>query len=141
MKQERVILSFIAVFIGLIVAGIAFYFYQSTKTVSTSKSERLENPTPTPTQNPSLFLQVFEPKDEQIVDRKTVTISGKTKPEATVVILTTSGEEIIEPSREGDFNTTIQIGNGVNFIKIQAIAPNGQSQTVQRIVSYTTEDF
>src|SRR3989344_3757496 len=99
MKQERVILSFIAVFIGLIVAGIAFYFYQSTKTVSTSKSERLENPTPTPTQNPSLFLQVFEPKDEQIVDRKTVTISGKTKPEATVVILTTSGEEIIEPSR------------------------------------------
>jgi len=141
MKQERIVLSFIMVFIGLVVAGIVFYFYQSTKTVNTSQSQRLENPTPSPNQKSSLFLQIIEPKNEQIADRKTIKISGKTNPEATVAILTTTSEEIIQPSREGDFNTTIQIDDGINYIKIQAILPSGESQTVHRIVSYTTEEF
>lgn len=141
MKQEKVILSFIAVLIGLVVAGVVFYIYQSTKTVSTTQSQRLENPTPTPNQKSSLFLQIYEPKDEQIADRKTVTISGKTNPGATVAILTTTGEEIIQPSREGNFNTTIQIDDGINYIKIQAFLPTGETETVQRIIAYTTEDF
>ena len=92
-------------------------------------------------QKSSLFLQIIEPKNEQIADRKTIKISGKTNPEATVAILTTTSEEIIQPSREGDFNTTIQIDDGINYIKIQAILPSGESQTVHRIVSYTTEEF
>ena len=141
MKQERVILSFITVLIGLVVAGIAFYFYQSTKTVSTTQSDRLENPSPTPSEKSPIFLQVFEPKDEGIADRKTIKVSGKTVADATVVILTGETEEIIEPSREGDFTTTVQIDDGVNYIKIQAFLPTGETQTVQRIVAYTTEDF
>lgn len=141
MKQEKVLLSFIMVIIGLVVAGIAFYLYQSSKTVDTTKSETIEKPLVSPTPDSSFFLQVNQPTDEQIVDKKTISVSGKTDPSATVAILTTSNQEVISPSKEGDFSTTVQIDEGVNYIKIQAILPNGEIKTVQRVVSYTTEDF
>ena len=141
MKQERVILSFVMVLIGLLVAGGAFFFYQSTKTVTTNKEIAKTELTPTPTPNSSFFLLVNDPKDESIVNKKTITITGKTDPKATVVILTSSDQEIIQPSKQGDFNTTIAIGNGVNYIKIQAISPTGEVATVQRVIAYTTEDF
>lgn len=141
MKQEKVILSFVMVLIGLLVAGVAFYFYESSKTVEPSKEISTTQPTPTPIPNSSLFLTVSEPKPESIADRKTITVSGKTDPTATVVILTTSSQEIVSPSSQGDFNTTISIDNGLNYIRIQAIAPDGQTVTVQRTVGFTTEDF
>ncbi len=141
MKQERIILSFIMVIIGLIFAGIIFYFYQSTKVIPDSKTVQNDSQTPTPTLAPTIFLTVDSPKDESISDSKTVRVSGKTNPEATVVILTLEGEEIVKPSLQGDFVTNITISSGTNFIKVIAMTPDGETQTIQRTVSYTTEDF
>jgi len=141
MKQERIILSFIMVIIGLIFAGIIFYFYQSTKVIPDTKTAQNNSQTPTPTLAPTIFLTLDSPKDESISDSKTVRISGKTNPEATVVILTLEGEEIVKPSLQGDFVTNITISNGTNFIKVIAMTPDGETQTIQRTVSYTTEDF
>ncbi len=141
MKQERVVLSFIMVLIGLVVAGGAFFFYQSTRETPQTEEKIEINTSPTPTVNSGFFLKVFNPKDESLADRKTITVSGKTTPDATVVILTTSTHEVVKPSSQGDFTTNITIDDGSNYIKIQAIAPNGEIQTTERIVSYTTEDF
>ena len=141
MKQERVILSFVMVLIGLLVAGAAFYFYQSTKKVLPSKEISTNSVAPIPITNPTFYLTVNEPKDESISDKKTIKISGKTDPSATVVILTVSDQQIVQPSKQGDFSTTISIDNGTNYIKIQAITKTGEIQTIQRVVSYTTEDF
>ncbi len=142
MKQERIILSFIMVIIGLIFAGIIFYFYQSTKVLpDTDTTQKIDSQTPTPTKTPTIFLSVDSPKDESISDSKTVRVSGKTNPEATIVILTLEGEEIVKPSLQGDFVTNITISSGTNFIKIVAMTPDGETQTVQKTVSYTSEDF
>lgn len=140
MKQERVILSFIMVLIGLTVAGAGFYFYQKTKIVTPSNDIAANKISPTPPVS-SLFLQVVEPKDEAIADRKTIKIIGKTEVDSTVVILTVSDQQILQPSSQGDFTTTLQIGDGANYIKILAIAPNGEVKTVEKIVSYTSESF
>lgn len=141
MKQERVVLSFIMVLIGLVVAGGAFFFYQSTNSKTSSDLKDQVNVSPTPVLASGFFLKVNSPKDESLADRKTITVSGKTTPDATVVILTISTHEVVSPSRQGDFSTNITIDDGPNYIKIQAIAPNGEIQTVERVVSYTTEDF
>ncbi|MEK7551215.1 MAG: hypothetical protein AAB532_01310 [Patescibacteria group bacterium] len=141
MKQERVVLSFIMVLIGLVVAGAAFFFYQATKQSTPTKDNIIVNISPTPITDSRFFLKVFNPKDESLADRKTITISGITTPDATVVILTTSTHEIVKPSSQGNFTTNITIDDGANYIKIWAIAPNGEIETVERIVSYTTEDF
>ena len=141
MKQERVILSFVMVLIGLVFAAVAFYFYQSSKVIPQSNKNQAANVTVTPTPASSLYLTVDSPKDESIADKKTVEIRGKTDPNATVSILTVDGQLVVKPSLQGDFVTTVSISEGTNFIKIIAMAPNGDNAIVQRTVSYTTEDF
>lgn len=141
MKQERVILSFIMVIIGLLVAGVAFYIYQGTKSVPSSKTSiSVASPTPTPITT-SVYLNVDSPTDESVVDNKTVTVSGKTTPDATIVIMTNSDQKVIVPSGVGDFSTTIIITDGTNLIRITAFGSDGQSETIQKTITYSIEDF
>src|SRR3990172_3145658 len=124
MKQERVVLSFIMVLIGLLVAGVAFYFYQTTKVIP-DKSNTSNVISPTATLKPTIFLSLSQPGNESVVSSKTLKISGKTEPGATVVIITDSDQLVLEPSSQGDFSTTIIISNGQNLINIRAISKNG----------------
>jgi hypothetical protein len=141
MKQERVILSFVAVLIGLLAAGLGFYFYQTTKTVSTPNQIILNAPTPSPTPKTTVYISLSSPSDESIVDSKTLTINGKTNPGATIIIYTDSGQQVIQPSTQGDFSTTITLGSGQNLIKIMSVLPSGDTANTQRTVTYSTENF
>ncbi len=141
MKQERVILSFIMVVIGLLVAGVAFYVYQGTKTIPGSKTTvSVATPTPTPI-GASVYLSLNSPVNESVVDNKTVTVSGKTTPDATIVIITNSDQKVVQPSGQGDFSTTVIITSGTNLIRVTAFGSDGQSETMQRTITYSTEDF
>lgn len=141
MKKEKVILSFIAAFIGLVVTGSAFYFYESSKTVPPSKIKTITIITPVPTPKPSIFLSLDRPKDEEVVSKKVVILSGKTIPEAIVIIITQSSQDIITPALNGDFSTTLNVEDGQNLIEITAIAPNGESAKALRTVTFSTEEF
>jgi hypothetical protein len=141
MKQERVILSFVAVLIGLLAAGIAFYFYQSTKTVSSSNQISLNAPTPTPTPKPTVYISLSNPSDEKVVDSKTLTVNGKTNPDATIIIYTDNGQLVIQPSSQGDFSTTLTLDSGENLLKLISILPGGETTMIQRTVTYSTENF
>jgi hypothetical protein len=141
MKQERIILSFVAVLIGLLAAGLAFYFYQSTKTVSNPNQITLNAPSPTPTPRPTVYISLSNPNDETIVSSKTLTINGKTNPNATIIIYTSNNQQVIQPSTQGDFSTTLALDDGENLIKITSILPGGEITSVQRTVTYSTENF
>jgi hypothetical protein len=141
MKQERVILSFIMVIIGLLVAGVAFYIYQGTKTIKAPRTTILTaTPTPNPVTN-STYLNIISPTDESITDKKTITVSGKTTPNSTIVITTNSDQEIVEPSGQGDFSTAMTLASGANLIRITVFGSDGQTTSAQRTVTYSTEDF
>jgi hypothetical protein len=142
MKSERVILSFVAIIVGLVVAGVAFYFYQMTKTVSEPETQTItqdKNPTPTPDKN--LFLTVETPKDGEVVDKKVVSVAGKTVASATIVVSSEIEDKVVKPAKNGDFNVTQTIGDGANLIQITAIFPNGEEKSVNRTVTYSTESF
>jgi len=141
MKKEKVILSFIATLIGLMVAGGAFYFYESSKTVPPSKIKTITIATASPTPKPSIFLSLDRPKHEDVVSKKTITISGKTIPDAIVSIIAENSQDIITPALNGDFSTTINIEDGQNLIEITAIAQNGESVKALRTVTFSTEEF
>lgn len=141
MKQERVILSFIMVLIGLLVAGALFYFYQSTKTVSPSTTGIINRITPTPTPKPKVYLSLNEPSDEKVTSNKTLAISGKTNPNATLIIITNANQQVIQPSLQGDFSTTITLDDGQNLIEMHSILPSGETIVVRRTVTYSTEAF
>lgn len=141
MKTERVVLSFIAALIGLLVAGVIFYIYQSTKTVSAPKNQ---NETAIQQQKPAqqnIFLTLSKPTDESVVGSKVVEVTGKTKPDATVIILTSLDEKVVSPSSDGNFSTTVNIDDGENIIEITAIAKTGEEQKITRTVTFSTEQF
>lgn len=145
MKQERIILSFIGVLIGLLFAGIAFYLYQGTKIIPKNSQAQTtaitNNASPTPSQS-SVFLNLDQPTDESILtSSKVVNVSGKTTADAIVLVLTQGGQQILQPTSMGDFSTTITIASGENVLQIIAIGPNGDSKTIQRTVSYTDQSF
>lgn len=141
MKKEKIILSVSAVFIGILVAVGAFFLYQSSKKIKPTelKTITVNNTSPTPASG--LFLTIDSPKDEEVVDKRTIKITGKTVPDAKIIILTENNEEAAIPTKDGNFSTDINLGNDENIIEISAIAPNGEIVKVKRIVSYSTESF
>ncbi len=142
MKKEKIILSFVAVFIGLLVAAIAFYFYESANRIADQKQNKVVSKialSPTPKQ--TFFLTLDSPKDEEVFTKKIITISGKTTADAIVAIISKDYQDIVTPSQNGDFLTTISILDDQNMIDVIAIAPNGQSERLTRTVTFSTEEF
>lgn len=143
MKAERVILSFIALLIGLGVAGGVFYLYQSTKTVDSPGKKPLPTvvvPTPTPEQSAHL-LTIEKPKDEEVLEDDTVTVSGKTDPGAIIIVDTESDQQVATPAQSGAFTLTLSLESGENVITILAKYPDGSEQSEQRTVTISSENF
>lgn len=140
MKLEKLILSFFAVLIGLIVAGAAFYFYQSSKSIPENQIKKISLTTPTPTTAP-VTLVIDNPRDLSVVDNKTVSLSGHTDPGVTIIVSTSSNDQVITPSNIGAFSTTITISSDENYIRILAINPSGQEAEKTLTVTYSTESF
>lgn len=140
MKKEKLILSFIATLLGLLVAGVAFYVFQAAKTITpnNTKTASFVSPAPTP---PSVFLTVDRPKDEEVVDSKVLVVSGKTTANAVVIVVTDSLDDVITPSPVGDFSTTVNLDDGQNVLEIISIAPNGESIRIKKTVTYSLEEF
>ena len=141
MKKEKIILSASAIIVGTLVAILILYIYQSTRQIQPSevKSISVSNPTPTPVSG--LFLTIDSPKDETVVTLRSIRVSGKTIPDAKIVILTPTDEQAAVPSDDGSFSTDINLDQDDNIIEITAIAPNGEIVKVRRVVSYSTQDF
>lgn len=141
MKAEKLILSFIATLLGLLVAGLAFYAFQATKTITPNNTKTISLVSPTPTSIPSVFLTVDRPKDEQVVNSKVLVVSGKTTNSAVVIVITDSLDDVIAPSLTGDFSMTVNLDEGQNVVEIISIAPNGESVRIKKTVTYSQEEF
>lgn len=144
MKKEKVILSFIAVLVGLFVAGTAFFLYQSTKKLPESDTKIVSKVSPAPKNKKyeqSVLLTIDTPTDESVTGDKTITIAGKTEPDAMVIISTELEDESVTPTRSGGFTTTTTLTDGQNQIVITAIAPSGKETKETRIVTFSTESF
>ena len=141
MKKEKIILSFIAALIGIVMAIAAFFLYQSTKKVDPSDIKKINIESPTPTPSSSVFITIEKPKDEEVTDERIITISGKTVPAAKIVILTESNEEAAVAASNGNFSTEITLDNGENLIEVSSIAKNGEIAKTKLTVTYSTETF
>lgn len=141
MKIEKIILAVVAVLLGLLFAGGVFYFFQSTKAVAPPNGKTISIATPSPTPAPSIFLIVDKPKDEEVVNSKVLIISGRTNSNAVIAVIADSSQDVIVPSANGNFSTTVNIGNDQNVIEVIAIAPNGENVTTKKTVTYSQEEF
>lgn len=141
MKTEKLVLSFIATLFGLLVAGLAFYFFQATKTVTPNNTKTVSFTKPTPTSIPSVFLTVDRPKDEEVVSSKILVVSGRATSNAVVIVITETSEDVVPPAENGNFSTTVNLDEGQNVLEIISIAPNGESTRIKKTVTYSQEEF
>ncbi|MBI2431229.1 MAG: hypothetical protein HYV39_04405 [Candidatus Levybacteria bacterium] len=141
MKTEKVVISFIAVVIGIFVAAIGFYFYQTTKVIKETDLKNIKTPlSPTPKKS-SLFITLDSPKDEEVTDKRTITLSGTTTPNATVIVTTMTNDYMLTPTPTGSFSSSIVLENGQNEITILAVAQNGEEEKIVRTVTVSSETF
>ena len=141
MKKEKIILSSLAVLVGITVALLAFYFYESARKVQPSQIEKITIASPSPTPSSSIFLTVISPSDQSVVDNRILTVSGKTVPGAKIVALTQTNEVGATAASDGSFSTTITLDTDENVVEIDAIASDGEVAKAQRTVTYSTESF
>ncbi len=142
MKAERVILSFVAILFGLLVAGGAFFVFQLTRKLPPEKTRAITvKPPATPTPQTPSELSVQQPRDEEVFTKKTITISGKTSSDATIVVSSETDDQVVKPTRNGDFSVTHTIGDDSTIITILSIFPDGREEKIVRTVNFSTEDF
>jgi hypothetical protein len=143
MSKEKVVLAVIAIILGLFVAGGCFYVYQITRTVNPSPNTQLTSVIthPTPILKNENFLNIQDPKNEQVYNKRIINVLGKTVPGSTIIISSENNDDIVMPSAKGDFTLTATLVDGVNILQITAIFPNGQEQSVTRVITYTAEEF
>lgn len=141
MKKEKIILSFFGLIIIVVIVVGGLFLYQSTQKINPTELKTISVDNPSPTPSSGLFLTIDSPKDEEVVDEKTLKISGKTVPDAKIVILTADNEEAAIPAKDGSFSTDINLSTGENIIEVSATSPTGEIVKVKRVVSYSTESF
>lgn len=142
MKTEKIVISFIASLIGIIAAAGAFYFYQTTKVISPNDIKTITlSPSPLPTSEATIFLTIDTPANEEVTDKKIITVSGATSPDAVVIITSALSDQVISPSQNGSFSTTLILDNDQNEITITAVSPTGEETTVVKTVTVTSETF
>lgn len=143
MKTEKIVISFITTIIGIFVAGLAFYFYQTTKIVPEKDLKTLSiSPSPkVTTRASSVFLTLHTPKDEEVTDKRTITVNGTTVPNATLIITTGTNDQVITASANGNFSTTTVLENGENELNIIAISPTGEEEKVTQTITVSSDTF
>jgi hypothetical protein len=144
MKAEKIILSFVAVFVGLIAAGVAFYLYQSTKIIpdqSKPSATKVAVVQATPTPSGGDIFTLDSPQDEQVFDKKLITIKGTTIKGATVIVSTDDSDQVVQPADNGNFSLTQTIPDGTSVVEISVIYPDGTQKKIDRTVTFSTQNF
>lgn len=144
--KERIVIVLIAGVLGLLVTTAGFFIYQSTKTI-TEERKRDEKPIEigfgdtNGESKDTTILNVTEPPNESLVDKRTIQVKGKTLPDNTIVVSSNQEDVVGVPKSDGDFSITIAIEAGVNKIITRSISPEGEVTIDEKIVTYSTEDF
>lgn len=143
--KEKLLIVFVASVLGLIIATISFYIYQTTK--NTPVNQEVQNPIVKEVKSDEEqltnkgALTIDEPKAESIFDRRTIEVKGKTLAENTIIVSTNSHDEVVTPASDGKFSVSIDIEVGVNKLITRSIAPTGATTVDERIITFTTEEF
>ncbi len=143
MNKEKIVLSMVAILLGLFVAGGAFYIYQMTRTISDTPPPITFNSTPTPSEieNNKNFFIIESPKEEEVFNKRIIDIKGKTVKDATLIISTATIDQVVKPNANGDFSLTHTLEDGVNILRFTAVFSDGTEEIQSRIVTSTEEEF
>jgi hypothetical protein len=124
-SKSKLIIIIVAVLLLAGAAGGGYWYY-----MNMSKTEPVVQATPTPTIVQPLTLELESPTDGTIVEGSTLTVTGKTLPNTTVVFYTETAEGSAQSDASGNFSGTITLTNGINSLVVTAFGEDGEEKTV-----------
>lgn len=94
---------------------------------------------PVTTKPVSLTLNLSNPDDNLLVFIPDLLVSGKTAPQAVVIISLETVDLALEASSKGDFSTTLKLQDGVNNLTVSVFDNQGNSKTESKLIYYSGE--
>ena len=138
MKKEVVLAIVIGFAIGLL---ITFGIYTARTALETAQETEPDSSLVTPEATSSAKLTIETPPPNALSDTDTITLKGRSSPEAIVTIITESGQQIITADKDGTFQTEIELIGGINEIQISAFTAEGDKSSTELTVVYSTADI
>jgi len=139
--KERLIIIVLAVISGLIITTAAFFVYQNFFSGTKTAQDRDQDSSQKRQVTENLLLEVSEPADGSLTDKRTISVKGTTNPENIVIVSSNQEDDSGKPSTDGKFSITIGIDAGANFLIVRSISPDGRETKKEIVVTYTTEEF
>jgi hypothetical protein len=125
--------------VGLAFLGGLYYFLNIKDQRPASSLSSSGNPlTAAPT---TLILDLSEPDDGMLVFDKTLTISGTTLPNLSVLISSDSGDNVVVAKPNGSFSTDFPLTLGINNITITAFDKTGNQKQLTRTIYYNKDQI
>ncbi len=142
MKKEIIVAIVLGIVFGLIVAGIMVF---KTINFGSRKGQAVGNsPSISPALNSDLnkikVLEISEPQDQQLFDKKTIKIKGRADRDDLIVV-SSQGTDLTFRNKKEDFSVDFPLILGENTILVTVYPKNSQISTQEKslIVYYLDE--
>ena len=145
MKIEKDVI--LAIIVGVVIGGLtAFMTLFLPKFLSKSPSSQIETETANeeeliPTLSAESSLTLENPQNESIFSEDEITVSGKTRASALLVVISPVDEQAIEADDKGNFETEISLEEGDNEITVTVYNDDKQEETKSVTVYYSEEEI
>ncbi len=134
---------FVIAVIAIVVLGLGFagglHYILNVQYQHPNQQAGLLDKGPVTREPVSLTLDLTNPDDNSISFESSVLISGKTSPNAVIILDLNHEYTSLEANSDGNFSTTLHLETGVNNLTTTAFDDLGNSKTDSRIVYYSTE--
>jgi hypothetical protein len=88
-------------------------------------------PTAAPTipAHEQLLVVVSSPQEGEITADRSTTVTGKTRPGASIVVFSETADTVADADTEGNFSANLALADGINTITVTAFSPEGEEKT------------
>lgn len=142
MKKEVLVAILVGFIIGLI---ITFGIYQAQKmyldpqTISETLTPPQETSNPDDQVN-AHELRIVSPQDNEIMDSKTISITGFTTPLSYVTVVSDFSEASTQASNAGSFTVDIELDELANVLTLTSITETGQITQESITITYLLDN-
>ncbi|MBI2405831.1 hypothetical protein HYV21_02155 [Candidatus Microgenomates bacterium] len=135
MRKEVLIAILLGATLGL---AIAFGVYRANLALRSTPTTTQATPAPTSAPSSST-LTITQPEDEALVDTDSITVEGKTAPNATVVITSPVDEVTALADNSGTFRAEVKLEPGANALLVTSFGEDNNSVEKELTITYSTE--
>jgi hypothetical protein len=130
------------ILISVIIGGVIYAQQNPRVLQNLNFTKNLNLPHRPVTEEPVSFtLQIDSPEEDSLVYKSEIKVTGKTSPDAVVIISTDEEDISTIAGSDGMFTTPMTIEQGANHLTITVFDGKGNSKSEERTIYFATEQL